>query len=327
MRINSNRGQIKMNSKASLKIYLILCLVILLFSPDSRAQELIDRIVAVVNDDLITLSELQAKEKKINPNLDTPDTSPQQREILDLMIEEKLLEQEAKKLGITVTESDVDAAIEGVKKQFNLTDEQLNEVLKKQNLTLESFREQWRMQILGNKVVGTQVKGQIAVTEDEIKTYYEENQGHVGSGNEVRIAQILIPYSDSDEEQAAEKLAVEVTERAKSGEDFGELAKKYSKDTLSAERGGDLGYFKKEDLAVPLQQAIENVPTGDIVGPVKSSGAFHIIKVVDRRSTGDGSLDEVREEIRETIYRQKAEKALQGWLENVKKTAYIEVKL
>jgi len=316
-----------MTKKANLKIYTVFCLAFLFIPEGLRAAEEIDKIVAVVNDDLITLSELKEKEKKINTKPDSLDASQDERQVLEQMIEQKLLEQEAKKMGISVTDREVDAAIEGVKKQFNLTDEQLNEVLKKQNLTLETFREQWRTQILGNKVVGTQVKGQIAVTEDEIKKYYEENYGEIQTGKEVRIAHILITFDSPDEEEKARDLAFEIAKQAKEGEDFGELAKRYSKDTLSAERGGDLGYFKKGDLVESLEDTIRDTPVGRIVGPIKSPEGYHVIKVLDRRDSGHNSIDDVREEIRQTIYRQKAEKALKEWIEDVKKTAYIEVKL
>jgi peptidyl-prolyl cis-trans isomerase SurA len=316
-----------MIQKAKIRICTAFCLALFFIPEGSRAAEEIDRIVAVVNDDLITLSELKESEKKTSARPDSPGAPKDERDVLEQMIEQKLLEQEARKMGISVTDREVDSAIEGVKKQFNLTDEQLNEVLKKQNLTPEAFREQWRTQILSNKVVGTQVKGQIAVTEDEIKKYYEENYGEVQSGKEVRIAHILITFDSPDEEEKARNLAFEVARRANEGEDFGELAKRYSKDTLSAGRGGDLGYFEKGDLVEPLEGAIKDTPVGRIVGPVKSPDGYHVIKVLDRRDSGHNSIDDVREEIRQTIYRQKVEKALKDWIEDVKKTAYIEVKL
>jgi parvulin-like peptidyl-prolyl isomerase len=313
-----------MNNK--LKLLFLVSLWLFSFSKPSISGEVIDRVVAVVNDDVITLSELK-EEVQIFDNKSPGDTQTQ-GQVLENMIEVKLLEQEAKKLGIHVTEKDVDAAIDGVKAKFNLTDEQLAEVLKKQNLTPQAFREQWRRQLLANKLIGAQLQGQIAVTEDEIKKYYEENRGKLESSSEIRIAHILIPVASPDDEEQAQKLAQEVAKLATSGKDFGELAKKYSKDASSAGNGGDLGYFKKGELAEVVEKAIEEAPVGEIVGPIRSSDGYHIIKVIDKKRSETASLDKSKEdEIRETLYQQKVENAIKAWLEDVKKTAYIEKKL
>lgn len=308
-----------------LESFFLVSLGLFFISKPSISREVIDRVVAVVNGDVITLSELKEETHSITQS---PGETLTQDQVLENMIEEKLLEQEGKKLGIHVTEKDVDTAIDGVKAKFNLTDEQMAEVLKKQNLTLQAFREQWRRQLLANKLIGTQVQSQIAVTEDEIKKYYEENNVKLEPTSQARIAHILIPVTSPDDEEGAQKLALEVAKLAKSGKDFGKLAKEYSKDPASAEKGGDLGYFKQGELAEELYKAIEETPTGKIVGPVKSSEGYHIIKVIDKKKSETTSLDKSKEdEIRETLYQQKVESAIKAWLEDVKKTAYIEKKL
>ncbi len=309
------------------KVTGIVFFFILVFSTPLQAGEVIDRIVAVVNDDLITLSELKETISSLTTDTQTI-SKKEERSILEQMIEQKLLEQEAKRLGITVTESEVDAAIEGVKRNLNLTDEQMKEVLERQNLSPESFRQQWRMQILANKLIASQLKGQIAITEDEIRKEYEENYKQSKTVDEVRIAHVLIPVNSPDEEEKARETAEKVLKLAESGYEFEKLAMEYSKDSVSAERGGDLGYFKKGDLAKPIEEAVENTPVGGIVGPVRSPMGYHIIKVIDKKEASEERpLEAVRDEIREKFYRQKAEKALKNWIEQIKKTAYIEVKL
>ena len=287
-------------------------------------ENLIDKVAAVVNEDVITLSELKEIASTTNQN---PEDTQVQSQVLELMIEERLLQQEAKKLGIQVTEKEIDAAVEEVKRRYNLTEEQMDEALKKQNLTPESFREQWRKQLLHNKLIGTQVQGQIAITEDEIKEYYEEKGGELESLEEIRIAHILITVESPDEEKQAENQALEIAKLAKSGEDFSELAKQFSKDTSSAERGGDLGYFKKGDMVVELEKAVIVTRIGEIVGPVRSTAGYHVIKVIDKKMVEANSLDNAKEEIRERIYQEKVEESIKAWLENVKKTAYIDKKI
>ncbi|HET7290472.1 MAG TPA: peptidylprolyl isomerase [Thermodesulfobacteriota bacterium] len=317
------------------------------------ARETIDRVVAIVNEDIITLSELRELALSINP---TSTEAIDENAVLQQMIEQKLLEQQADKMGIKVTEAELDASIKQVQQKFGLNDQQMQEVLKKQNLTPESFREQWRLQTLSNKLLESQLKNKIVITEEEIQDYYVKNYGGGGTateseetvsvdtqggGEEVKIAHILISANTPD----AEKKAEEVAEMAKSGKDFGELAKEYSEDKLSADKGGDLGYFKKGDLIETLEVAVDSTPVGGITGPVESPAGYHVIKVLERTGAEKAEKDDkdkdskkdsgkvmaidedTRKEITEILYKQKAEAQLKTWLDKIKQEAYIEVRL
>lgn len=295
----------------------LLIIFLFIFSINISNAEVVDRVIAVVNEDVITKTELEDATEIFFPD---PNNRPQKEVIITQLIEQILLEQEAKKNGITISEAEVDRGVELVKKQFNLNEQDFNVVLKKQNLTPELFREQWRTQMLGNKLIKSKLQGQVAVTEDEIRKYYEENYGKIEPGEEVHIAHILIA---SDQEEKA----IEVANMAKSGEDFESLAKEYSIDTISAEKGGELGYFKKGDLVEPLENATQNADTGEIIGPINSSSGFHIIKILGKTESGDDiKFIENKNSIREIIYEKKAEEALGNWLEEIKNQAYIEVK-
>ncbi len=311
-----------------------LILVVSFSLPSVMAQEVVDRVVAVVNEDVITLSELTEMALSLNP---TSTQTLNERELLDKMIEQKLFEQEAEKRGITVSEAELDASIEGVRQRYNLNDEQMADVLKKQGLTPEGFREQWRVQTLGNKLLESQLKNKIVVTDDEIRRYYERN--YLGSGSsgaaleeeKVRIAHIMISYKTQDAREVAEQVA----DLAKSGEDFDNLAEKFSDDESSADNGGDLGYFKKGDLIDSMEYAVVATPVGSITGPVESPAGYHIIKVLERSEpdyyTGsDAELvaieDSTKDEIRETLMREKAQNQLKTWLETMRENAYIENK-
>ena len=297
----------------------------------ATAQETVDRVVAVVNDDVITLSELTEMALSLNP---ASTQSLSERELLDKMIEQKLFEQEAEKRGITVSEAELDASIEGVKQRYNLNDEQMEEVLKKQGLTPEAFRKQWKAQTLGNKLLESQLKNKIVVTDDEIKRYYERNylsSGVAPEEEKVRIAHIMISYKT----QNASQVAKQVADLAKSGEDFENLAEKFSDDESSADNGGDLGYFKKGDLIDSLEYAVIATPVGSITGPVESPAGYHIIKVLERSepdydTDSDTELvtidDATKNEIRETLMREKAQSQMKTWLDSIRENAYIENK-
>ena len=333
------------------KLFVAVSCAIILFGAsfnEAWARETIDRVVAVVNDDVITLSELRELALSVNPTSTAP---IDENAVLQQMIEQKLLEQQADKMGIKVSEAELDASIKQVQQKFGLDDKQMEAVLKKQNLTPESFREQWRLQTLTNKLLESQLKNKIVVSEEEIQDYYIHNysgtaqesedtaSADTAGESEVEIAHILISSDTPD----AEKKAEEVAEMAKSGKDFGELAKQYSEDKLSADKGGDLGYFKKGDLIETLEVAVDSTPVGGVTGPVESPAGYHIIKVLNRtgpeKAKADNkdkdknsgktlAIDEnTRKEITETLYRQKAEAQLKAWLDKIKQDAYIEVKL
>jgi len=289
------------------------------------------------------LSELKETSKSLDPTSEQP---LDDRTILNQMVESKLFEQEAKKRGLTVSDEELDASIAEVRSRYGLNEDQMEEVLKKQNLTPEAFREQWRVQTLGNKLLDSQLRNKIVVTDDEVVEYYKENYGEIdyssnttetSSEQEVEVAHILI----SPETPNAEDRAIEVAELAKSGNDFGTLAREYSDDSFTAEKGGNLGTFKKGDLIEQLEIAVERTPEGKVSGPVESPAGYHILKVVKRTDPGADKVetkeepagdeafisDTQKEEIRQTITREKAQAQLKTWLENMRSKAYVEIKL
>lgn len=319
-----------------------LLLVAVFISTSISAKEVIDRVVAIVNDDLITLSELRETSLSLDPTSSQP---LDDRTILNQMVESKLFEQEAKKRGLTVSDEELDASIQEVRNRYGLDEDQMEEVLKKQNLTPETFREQWRIQTLGNKLLESQLKNKIVVTDDEIVEYYKENYGEIDyssnfeetSEEEVEVAHILIAPETPD----AEGKAVEVAELAKSGSDFATLAREYSDDSFTADKGGNLGTFKKGDLIEQLEVAVERTPEGKVSGPVQTPAGYHVIKVLKRTdpssdkktsetaAAGDEEFisDSEKEEIRQLLHRQKAQEQLQSWLQDIREKAYVEIKL
>ena len=318
-----------------------LLLVTAFVTTSVNAKEVIDRVVAIVNDDLITLSELKDTSLSLDPTSQEP---LDDRTILNQMVESKLFEQEAKKRGLTVSDEELDASIAEVRSKYGLNEDQMEEVLKKQNLTPETFREQWRVQTLGNKLLDSQLRNKIVVTDEEVVEYYKQNYGEMDYSSNftetseeevVEVAHILI----SPDTPNAEDRAIEVAELAKSGNDFGTLAREYSDDSFTADKGGNLGTFKKGDLIEQLEIAVERTPEGKVSGPVQSPAGYHILKVIKRTGpdsvqtkdepAGDETFisDSQKEEIRQVITREKAQAQLKTWLEDMRSKAYVEIKL
>lgn len=306
-----------------LKIRMITLMALLtLFSGLSYATEVIDRIVAIVNDDIITLSDFN----KYIVSLPKQTVEINKDQALNDLVEQMILTQEAAKLGITVTDAEIDRSIESVKGKLDMSDEQMNEMLIKQNLTTEQFRNQWRLQILSGKLVSTLVKGRIAVTDEEIKDLYKQYYGEIENADEVEIAHILISFDASEEQQALQK-ANKVAELAKSGSNFSKLVSEYSDDTFSKDKEGVLGYFNKGELVSELEDVVSVTEVGKTSGPVKTISGFHIIKVLDRNTLDENSLDQYREQLRQEIYKQKVTEELEKYIAGIRENAYIEIKL
>ncbi len=306
-----------------LKIRMITLMALLtLFSGLSYATEVIDRIVAIVNDDIITLSDFN----KYIVSLPKQTVEINKDQALNDLVEQMILTQEAAKLGITVTDAEIDRSIESVKGKLDMSDEQMNEMLTKQNLTTEQFRNQWRLQILSGKLVSTLVKGRIAVTDEEIKDLYKQYYGEIENADEVEIAHILISFDASEEQQALQK-ANKVAELAKSGSNFSKLVSEYSDDTFSKDKEGVLGYFKKGELVSELEDVVSVTEVGKTSGPVKTISGFHIIKVLDRKTLDESSVDQYREQLRQEIYKQKVTEELEKYIDGIRENAYIEIKL
>jgi len=293
----------------------------LIASSISFARDQVDRIILVVNDQIITLSEFLLEAKKNGIDMEK---AGNEYKFLEQIIDKTIVEQEAHQAGITVTDEELDFTLKELKTRYKLNEKEMENALKKQNVSEENFREQWRFQILTQKLMESKVKGNIAVTDQEIKEYYQQTYGDYEEGvSEIRIAHILILNDSPDALQKATKIASE----AKAGEDFPTLAKEYSQDAMSSQNGGDLGYFKKGDLVESLEFAVQDVQINEVVGPVESPGGYHIIKVLDKKDSKIGIPQSYSNEIRKTIYGQKAEEVLKNYLTSIKETAYIERKL
>ena len=303
------------------KILFTAVAVLLITSSTTFAREQVDRVVLVVNEQIITLTEFLEEARSNGINMEE---AGMEYKFLEQIIDKTIVEQEALQAGITVSDEELEYTMKEVKSKFNLNEKEMEKALKKQNMTEESFREQWKFQLLTQKLMEAKVKGNVAVTDQEIKEYYQQTYGDYEEGtSEVRIAHILILNSDANALQKATKIADE----AKAGGDFPQLAKEYSQDTMSAQNGGDLGYFKKGDLVESLEFAVKDVQINEIVGPVESPGGYHIIKVLDKKDSKIGIPQSYSNEIRNTIYSQKAEEMLKNYLTSIKETAYIERKL
>ena len=227
--------------------------------------------------------------------------------LLDMLIDEKLQLKRAADLGIVTTDDEVNKEIENARKYFD-SEEKFNEFLKGQGIDLEYFKGSVKKDLTINKLIDKLTEN-IAVTDEELKDYYDTHQDEFTS---VKASHILL-----DTKEEAEKMLA----RVKAGEDFAELAKQYSKDPSAKENSGDLDYFRHGDMVEPFEKAAFALKPGEISEIVQTDFGFHIIKVEDSKLD---RLEDVKELLRGNMLYEKKSLEYGKQLEEMRKNAEIE---
>ncbi len=302
---------------------LVLC-VGLLFWPTNpaHAAKLEDRIVAVVNSDLIMLSELkrdllpeQERLRKLYKGEDLERRLKTAEAIgVTKMIERKLQLQAAKNKGVDVSDQEVTQAVEEMKKQGETLDSA-------DPNTARSIRDQLTLM----RVVDREVRGLIMVADSEMKRYYQEHQDRFAYPEEYQLSQILIKPRTPDGLAVAQGRAEALLATLKQGEPFEDLALRFS-DGAGASRGGRLGLVRQGELIPTLEQALASVPVGQITGIVETAEGLHIVRVDDKKPRQFRPFEQVKAEIQSLVFQQKTEDQYQVWMADLKNKAYIEIK-
>ncbi len=323
-------------SSKLLKLFIVLVSVVL--GMVTVHAEVVDRVVAVVNGDCIALSELserlqpylrKLREANYPPEAEREMLFKLRMDVLNRMIDEKLTSQEAEKLEVKVSDSEVDAQIERIKSQHFITEEDLRKSLAEEGLTLEEYRERLRAQILQATLVNIEVKSKIAITDKDIRDYYEENRGSYEEIKTYHLRTILIKTTvsaSSDDKEAARAMMESIVRALYSGAPFDELARKYSEDS-SAAAGGDLGQFSLDELSVQVQEALRNMSKGQVSSTLETPEGYRILMVQDIEQKPGKSMEEARTEIQEKLYQRVVGEEYEAWLKALRERSYVKINM
>lgn len=291
-----------------------------------------DRVIAKVNDEIITLSEVQERtvtelgrlRSKGNENI--PVVEDIMRKVLNRMIEDILILGQGKKIGIAVSDDRVLAALDEIKNTNSLTDEELIAMLEAESQTLEEYKDTIRDQILLSKVISIEIKNRIVVSKKQILRYYENNKKEFWQAGKVKASHILFLMDETltpTEKNAKEALAEKVLQKIREGVDFVDLAKAYSED-VSADSGGDLGELERGKMVPELERVVFSMREGEVSGIVRSPYGLHIIKVNQISPGRTIGLEDVRSQIVNAQRLKRFEKAFDDYVAKLKKNAFIE---
>jgi parvulin-like peptidyl-prolyl isomerase len=291
------------------------------------AAELVERIVARVNDRLITQSEYDKRLSVAQRSARSPDVSRLKTMILEDMIREKLLEERAKEMSVTATDEEVEAAVQRVKTQYNLaSDAEFDAALAESGMNRDDLRRQMRETITLQKVIGRDVASRMDLSDDALRVEYERRkEAFYALPESAHVAEIVVRYAGGDAEaqqQAAAKVE-EIRGRIKAGTPFADLAREVSEGN-TRERGGDLGTVTKGELVEALDVAIFST-RDEYPAPVLTAGTIHLFRVTDRKAAGFKPFSEVKDDLRKRISDELYEKRFTEYMEKLRREAFVKI--
>ena len=301
-----------------------------------EGAEVIDRIVAVVNNDIIPLFELNQALQPYADRIRAMNYSPEQErqmlfkvreDLLRQLIDQKLTDQEIKRVNITVTPQEIDNSIERVKEASFLTDEDLRQSLAQEGLTFETYRERLEKQILRSKLVNREIKSKIVITSEDVKAYYENHIEKYAGHRRYHLRNIIMTvpsFADEGQKREVRTQLEAVYEQLKAGASFEALARTHSQGPV-ADQGGDLGVFELQDLALQIRDAVQSLQAGEFTPVLDTDMGYQLFYVQEILQGAGKSLEEVAGEIENQLYQEIVDDKFIAWLEELRQRSHIKI--
>jgi peptidyl-prolyl cis-trans isomerase SurA len=299
------------------------------------SEDVVDRVICVVNNDAITQYELDEAElyylAETRERMSDGEARRALRSrLLQNLIESRIQLQQAEREKVVVEDAELADSLAEIMRKLKAKDEtEFEAMIKSQGLTLEGVKKRLRNQLMTQRLVRRKVALRISVTEQEIDKYLAENREKLETGLTFEARHILVvPDGTGGDEAwaAARRKADEIYAHLLEGQDFIDLARKFSDDP-SGKDGGSLGKLKRGELAQEIEDAILRLSPGEVSSPFRSQLGYHIFRLDSRDSLSGEALVQVRSQIREILYRQKYDVRLKDWLVEIKQRAIIDVRM
>jgi parvulin-like peptidyl-prolyl isomerase len=317
--------------------WLLFILLAGILAPAAGFGAMVDRIVAVVNDDIITLSELdrafQPYLKRFSDTYRGPDKdkliADNRTMMLNRMVDNRLIQQRAAKAGIVVKDEEVMSTIEDLLRRRNIPMAGLSRTLEQDGSSLDAYKREMKDQLIRMRLLRRELKAKILVSDEEIGAHYAKNRHEYEGKEAIRIKQILILLPRDADPPLQAKLQADadrIHKRLVDGESFDQLAAQFSQGP-SAATGGDIGFLEKGMMLPEVDAIAFRLAQDEISRVIISEVGFHIIKVIDKRGAGAKPIEAIREEIRVKIEEEKMDKGYEEWIADLRKRSHIEIKL
>ena len=318
--------------------FAVILAVLLISAPAAAAVA--DRIVAVVNGEVITLSELHRAfapyAAHIEANYKGPDKEAFLKQgeaaFLQRMIDQILIEQEAKKPGVgiaAVKDEEVMGMVKDMLAKNRLTMQDYLKKLAEEGKTLESAKQEIRGQMLRMRLLRREVQSRILVKDEEIGEYYDKHREDYEGREAVHIRQIFLPVPEGADSGARDRVRAEANqlrERILKGERFEVMAARYSRGPAAAE-GGDIGFVERGIMMPEVEKTAFSLPVGEVSEVLETEAGFLLLVVVDKKGAGLKPLPVVRDEIKAKIEDEKVNKKYDEWMVELRKKSFIDIRL
>ena len=299
----------------------------------------VDYVVAIVNDAIILNSELEARRMPVLVEAQQI-SDPKERErrvakltsqVLDEMVNDEVMVQAAEAAKIEIEPGEVQAALDEIKQQNNLDDSGLASALAGQGFTMSNYRQEVRRQMLRLRAINQLVAPKVQITEEDVRARYDQMARRTEQVQAVRLSHMLFRLPDHPTEQQiaeAKERAGKAIARVKAGEEFAKVAQAESDDDSTKSTGGELGWFQRGSMANPEWEPIVfAMEKGDVRGPVTGPAGFHVFQVTEIKRSDLKPFPEMKEQLQRELRRREMDKQTQTWVEELRKKAYIDIKL
>ncbi len=286
----------------------------------------VNRIVAVVNDDVITEADVDAYlSLRLEEQEAPPDAEPAQLRstVLRRLIEQRVILQEARRQGVEVDADDVTERVEEIRQRFD-SEEAFQRSLDESRLSMERLKEQLRDQLMVQRLIDLKVRATITVSPFEIAKELEAHPELAGAGGRARASHILVRVNQGRSVEQARTLIADLRRQLTRGADFADLARRYSEDP-QAQAGGALGWVARGELLPELDQALFTLNAGEVSEPIQTSLGFHLVKLEEQRTAESRADTEANHAVSQQLYQKKFQAVFSRWLAGLLQRAYIEV--
>ena len=291
-----------------------------------RSTKVVNRVVATIDGDPVTLYELQQFDRNDGPK---PPDGLDGAAPLDLLVTKRVLEKEVQAQGIVASDEEIDNYIATIRERNKLTEEQMAAALAQQGMTMERYREHIGQELEQAQLINREIRGKVNVTPEDVERYYQAHLDEYALPGSITISHIVLQLSEdapADQVAAVTERAEQIHEQLEDGADFGELAKRYSEDA-AAESGGKLGSFEAGEMLEVIERTAETLQPGEFSSPVRSPVGVHIVRLDDRVVAGHQPLETLEEEIRERLYTTALEERYNRWLqEDLRERHHVEIR-
>lgn len=308
-------------------------------SRNAGKRIMLERVVAVVNNAIIMRSELDVRMLPVMAEAENI-ADPKERsrridkltsQVLEEMINEQLIVEAAEAQHIEVEADDINATLDDIKKQNSLDDAGLAQALSQQGYTVAGYRADLRKQLLRLRAINQMVRPKVNVSDEDVRARYDQMNRRTEGTSAVRLSHMLFRLPDHPTEQQiadAKNRASAALSRVRAGEVFDKVAGEVSEDDATKTTGGELGWFSRGSLSVPeWETVVFAMEKGDVRGPITGPQGFHLFLVSEIKRAETKPFNDMKEQVRNELTRRAMEKQTQVWLDDLRKKAFVEIKL